>query len=192
MVKTTVPGLDTVITKELLKNTSSCKDGFEWTIEVIGKGMTLEELLPKFERADWMLWTLKLTGSLADKIISVRIAIKCAEAVIHIYEKRYPKDDRPRKSIEAAIAYVKDPSQKNRQSAAAYANATVAYVSATPISSIAVAAAYETATAAATAAATDVDTSSSTAAIDASIAATIAKKGMHKKLCAMIIKEIGL
>lgn len=45
---------------------------------------------------------------------SVEIAIFAAEQVIHIYEKHYPNDGRPRKAIEAAKAWLKDPSEKNK------------------------------------------------------------------------------
>ena len=53
---------------------------------------------------------------------SVKLAIFSAELVIDIYEKQYPNDDRPRKAIEAAKAYLKDPSD-----AAAYAANAAAY-----------------------------------------------------------------
>jgi len=46
----------------------------------------------------------------------VEIAIYSAELVLHIFEKEYPNDDRPRKAIEAAREYL-----KLKTSAAAYA-----------------------------------------------------------------------
>lgn len=36
-----------------------------------------------------------------------QIAILCAESVLHIYEDKYPNDDRPRKAIQAAKDYLK-------------------------------------------------------------------------------------
>jgi hypothetical protein len=67
---------------------------------------------------------------------SVGLAIFAAELAIHIYEKRKPGDDRPRKAIEAAKKWLADPSEENRKgaqiaassSAAAYA-ASAAYAS---------------------------------------------------------------
>jgi hypothetical protein len=69
---------------------------------------------------------------------SVGMAIVAAELVLHIYEDKYPKDDRPRKAIEAAKAYLKDHSAKSQTAAAnaanaanaAYATANAAYAAA--------------------------------------------------------------
>lgn len=146
-----IEGMDTVITKQWLEDRLACEDVLDWAVSVIGEGMTVEDMLPHFERADWLLWLLKRSAAI-DKITYAKIAIKCAESVISIYEKRYPNDERPRKAIEAAIAYVKDPSNKNREAASAasayaYAAASAAYAD--------------------------------------------ARKEMQKKLCAMIIEELG-
>lgn|GEM_PF-2708378 len=40
-------------------------------------------------------------------------AISSAKSVLHIFENEYPTDDRPRKAIEAAEAYLADPSKSN-------------------------------------------------------------------------------
>jgi hypothetical protein len=63
---------------------------------------------------------------------SVSLSIYAAESVINLYEKQYPKDDRPRKAIEAAKAYLADPTQERARAAyaagaAAYAAARAAY-----------------------------------------------------------------
>ena len=57
---------------------------------------------------------------------SVELAIYAAELVISIYEKKYPDDDRPRKAIEAAKKYLKNPTKKNQD--AAWASAWAARV----------------------------------------------------------------
>ena len=67
---------------------------------------------------------------------SVGLAIFAAELVIHIYKKRKPSDERPRKAIEAAKKWLADPSEENRKGAqiaaavadAAYADAYAASV----------------------------------------------------------------
>jgi immunity protein 5 of polymorphic toxin system len=46
-------------------------------------------------------------------------AADCAEHVLHLFEKQRPKDQRPRKAIEAARAYAKDPSEANKRAGAA-------------------------------------------------------------------------
>lgn len=59
---------------------------------------------------------------------SVEIAIFAAEQVIEVFEKKYPNDDRPRKAIEAAKAWSKDPSDKNKKAAYAAARAADAAI----------------------------------------------------------------
>lgn len=48
---------------------------------------------------------------------SVAIAIDAARLVLPIFEKIYPNDKRPRKAIEAAINWLKNPTKKNRKAA---------------------------------------------------------------------------
>ena len=58
---------------------------------------------------------------------SVAMAVYAAELVLHVYEKRYPHDKRPRNAIDAARRWVKHPTEKNRLAAdAAYAAALTA------------------------------------------------------------------
>ena len=45
---------------------------------------------------------------------SVALSVFAAELVIGNYEKRYPDDDRPRKAIEAAKAWLLNPTEENR------------------------------------------------------------------------------
>lgn len=58
-----------------------------------------------------------------EKKNSVRLAIFAAEQVIDIYEKKHPTDKRPREAIEAAKAYVKNPTEENRRAERAAARA---------------------------------------------------------------------
>ena len=37
-----------------------------------------------------------------------------AEEVLFIFEKKYPKDDRPRKAIEAAVNWLENPTEENQ------------------------------------------------------------------------------
>jgi hypothetical protein len=50
---------------------------------------------------------------------SVSLAIFAAEMVIGLFEARYPADDRPRKAIEAAKSWLKDPSAADAAARAA-------------------------------------------------------------------------
>lgn len=57
---------------------------------------------------------------------SVHLAVFCAELVLHIYEKRYSDDKRPRAAIDAAKAWIGNPSASAAAAAAAYADADAA------------------------------------------------------------------
>jgi len=48
-------------------------------------------------------------------------AAECAERVLHYFEKEYPRDDRPRKAIEAARAWVRGEIKVGEARAAAIA-----------------------------------------------------------------------
>ena len=54
------------------------------------------------------------------KMESIKMAVFAALLVLPIFEKKYPDDDRPRKAIEAAEAWINRPTKKNAN-AAAYA-----------------------------------------------------------------------
>ena len=49
--------------------------------------------------------------------------IQAAEQVLDIFEKKYPSDKRPRKAIEAAKNYLKNPCKETKDAAAAAAYA---------------------------------------------------------------------
>jgi len=83
---------------------------------------------------------------------SVKLAIFSAELVIDLYEKKYPKDSRPREAIEAAKTYLKDPSEAARAAAYAAARAAARAVDAAAARAAAYAAARAAAYAAARAA----------------------------------------
>ena len=62
---------------------------------------------------------------------AVEFAVCAAGLVIGIWEARHPGDERARKAIEAAKAWVADPSEENRQYAGAAATAAYAAYAAT-------------------------------------------------------------
>ena len=57
------------------------------------------------------------------KRVQVMFAILCAESVIHYFEGQIPSDDRPRKAIEAAKEYLKNPTTDAAYAAARAADA---------------------------------------------------------------------
>ena len=90
------------ITQEKLKDWSACTDGYKWACGIL-KDEPME--VKKFikitadHRLDWANWVIVRVMEY-DQYVSY--AVDAAEQVIDIYEKKYPKDDRPRKAIEAA------------------------------------------------------------------------------------------
>jgi hypothetical protein len=60
------------------------------------------------------LWVLENT---MNKTQSVKLAVFSARLCLSAFEKVYPKDDRPRKAIEAAEAYISNPCEKTKSAA---------------------------------------------------------------------------
>ncbi|MEP0814500.1 MAG: hypothetical protein HRF49_07540 [bacterium] len=60
---------------------------------------------------DWTLWLLwHVNPPLCHKLRA-----ECAKRVLHLFEERFPRDKRPRKSIEAQLAYAKNPTPGNER-----------------------------------------------------------------------------
>ena len=92
------------------------------------------------DRADWMLWYAQRALTV-DKSVYVTIACEIARAVLHLVPEG---DARPLKAIEAAEAWIKEPTERNRLNAAYYA----AYYAANAAANAAYYAAYYAANAA--------------------------------------------
>ena len=60
---------------------------------------------------------MRLIKELPTKKISVEFAIACAERCLKNFEKKYPKDKRPRQAIQAAKNWLKNPNEENRKKA---------------------------------------------------------------------------
>ena len=110
------------ITLKWLQSKGACKESLEaWQKETDHNTFaTLNRLVSK--NPEWGNW---LICRLMNKKQAVQYAIFAAEQVIDIYEGKYT-DKRPRNAIEAAKAYLKNPSKKTKAyaaDAAAYAYA---------------------------------------------------------------------
>jgi len=57
---------------------------------------------------------MRLVREIPYRVIQ-EFAINCAWRVLHIFEKEYPKDKRPRQALEAAKTYLKFPTEENLQ-----------------------------------------------------------------------------
>ncbi len=141
------------VTFEILKTFNPCVDALEWAEKTykptanVKSEVLIKDLMSK-KRYEWANW---LIVRLMDKPQYVAYAIYAAEQVIDIYEKKYPNDVRPRKAIEAAKEYLKNPSEENKCAAANAARAA-ARAAANAAYAAADAAAYAAADAAADAA----------------------------------------
>ena len=109
------------ITKQWLKKKNACQDGYEWFLNQketdCGKVMLKLTKLGRLEDALW------LVEQLANKKQAVRLAVFSAKLCIKEFEKARPDDDRPRKAIEAAEAYIKNPCEKTKSAAMSAAHA---------------------------------------------------------------------
>ena len=133
-----------------LKKQSPCSDGYAWYLnrreekKSVELSVIIKDLL-KEDHFDWANW---LIVRRMDHRKKVRYAIFAAEQVIAIYEKKYPGDQRPRKAIEAARAYLKAKGKKQKDAADAAANAAAHAAYAADAAANAVYAAYAAANAA--------------------------------------------
>ena len=113
-----------------------CKNGFHcsrhlWDALRYVKGSVLAEVdvngdhVEAQDKECWRSMTIVRAWKWTAKD-SVALAVYAAESVLPIFEKRYPKDDRPRKAIEAA----KSGAAARADAAAARADADAAYAAA--------------------------------------------------------------
>jgi hypothetical protein len=91
-----------------IKAHSPCKNGWNKLLNHLGKKQVDDEPLSiatiiKSNGISDAVWALRAVEG-KDKEIRL-FAADCAESVLHIYEKKYPNDDRPRKAIQAARDY---------------------------------------------------------------------------------------
>jgi hypothetical protein len=116
------------ITKEWLKDQGACSEGMRWWSKNMTARPSIKTSIDKLIKANKLDWASWLIVRCLSHNNQIHYAIFSAEQVIEIFEKKYPKDDKPRKAIEAAKAYLKDKSEEKRLEvrAAAY----VAYAAA--------------------------------------------------------------
>ncbi len=111
------------LTKKILQKYNACDAGYKWYLE---NGCdTVEKTVKKLiaeERFRWANWLIANTLTRKNK---VKYAVYAAELVLDIYEAKHPEDNRPRKAIEAAKAWIKNPCKETKR--AAYNAANIAY-----------------------------------------------------------------
>lgn len=136
-----------LITKEWLKSKSACTEGYEWSLKQKGFDTGIEVIkflgmLVDDNHWNWANWVIVRVMTPPQYLA---YAIYAAEQVIDIYEKEYPKDDRPRKAINAAKEVLRSDTVGNRDAAMAAAEAAMAAAGAAEASAWAAAWAAEAA-----------------------------------------------
>jgi hypothetical protein len=155
------------ISKKWLKSLNPCSNGYEYWLKQ--NKPYLPDFLRQCLKDDHFNWANWLIVRCLDKKGKQRYGVFAAEQVLHIFEKQWSNDDRPRKAIEAAKIVIKRDTKKNRiAAAAAYTAAAAASASAADAAS---ASAADAADAAAYAAAYTADADAYTADYAASAAA---------------------
>jgi len=94
-----------------LKQAGACANRYAFLVKALGgveydhdKPINLLEILETNGPAD-CLWALCATEENCEKV-AILMAAEFAETVLHLYERQYPTDNRPRSAIEAARRYV--------------------------------------------------------------------------------------
>ena len=114
------------ITKEWLKKHNACRESIK-EFEQQSESDSLELINFMIGKNDykyvgWSNWLITRIMTLEERI---KYAIYAAESVLHIFELRFPDDDRPRKAIMATKDYL-----KCKNTTAAHAAARAAYAAA--------------------------------------------------------------
>ena len=104
------------ITEQWLKKHDACSDGIKaFCAQKETDSTKILKLLIKSnekEKLEWANWLIvKLFRNNKQRISYV---IFVAKLVLNIFEEKYPGDLRPRKAIEAAEKYLKNPTQRNK------------------------------------------------------------------------------
>jgi len=108
-----------------LESKGACPEAVAWfkTYDGPKEIEPLAEEMIRLGHLEWLNWGLV---RLMTKKQAVEYAIYAAEQVLSIYEDKYPKDDRPRKAIEAAKGYLAGRGTAHTAARAAYAAAYAA------------------------------------------------------------------
>jgi len=85
--------------------------GDRWFL-VGARGKIIENKNDKFVASE-----MRLIREIPTKKVCVKFAIACAERRLHVFEEKYPADKRPRKAIEAAKAWIKNPCDETKAAA---------------------------------------------------------------------------
>ena len=104
-----------------------CKKSIEAFEYVYGDALVVVEARGKSETEGnkTVVAEMRVIKRVDTKKVSVQFAIACARRCLPNYEKAYPKDDRPRKAIDAAEAWCLNPTEETALAARSAASAAL-------------------------------------------------------------------
>ena len=103
------------ITKSLLENWQACPEGLVWFESQTEKdAVKLVKTLLRKRNLDWANW---LIARCLTRINGIKYAVYAAESCLQNFEKLYPEDKRPRRTIEAAKAVLENDTPETRHEA---------------------------------------------------------------------------
>jgi len=113
------------ITKEKLLELNACKNSVIWFdqnpgITTVEQGINLLWETDHHSKFNWSNWILSRVLNHKNR---VRYAAHAAELVLPLWEKEFPEDKRPHEAINAAKAWINDPSEVNTEKCRQAANA---------------------------------------------------------------------
>lgn len=77
---------------------------------------SLDEFWEGSSRSDWLLWILRQSDRL-NKTLAAGIAVKCAQHVLGAFEDTYAESVRPRRALDAAAVWLREPTEHHRREA---------------------------------------------------------------------------
>ena len=105
------------LTKKWLEEKTACDSGVEWfKAQKQTDSIKVLDALIADDKLDWANWLIVRMMTRPQCLV---YAIYAAEQVLDIFENKYPKDDRPRKAIEAAKEVLKHDTPAARAAAGA-------------------------------------------------------------------------
>ena len=110
------------ITTGWLENKGACGDAVERGRKELSGGLSLDEVIARLDRSDWLIWLLHKTGRCNKRQI-VKLACVAARRALRFVPKG---EERPRKAVLAAEKWIRNPIKENAAAAAAAADAAAA------------------------------------------------------------------
>jgi hypothetical protein len=103
------------ITHTWLKEKGACEEGTQWFLNQTKVVHTeVIKSLIKEVQFNWANWIIT---KLMTKTQNVQYACYSAKQSLHLFEKLYPNDKRPRQAIVAVYKWAKNPTEENRSAA---------------------------------------------------------------------------